>query len=296
MIEKDNIKELFSNSLENHTVPVRPEVWQGLQAKMAVAGVTSSTVVAAKGLSALTKWIIGSAAVTGTAVITTVAILNSQEEIKPSVKQNAPSTQQPVNSPKVSDSEILISKTQSETGTREMNSTQSPRIFGLPEVFDSVYEPVMTSVDNTAIGEPVSGEQQTIPVFTREEIIEHEKQTPVVIEIPSSAKEETQSEIITTDFQPARVEFFPNVFSPNGDNVNDYYELQFRNTEWIEVTIIDSQKNQPVFKTNDPLFKWDGTINGTDDAAPEGLYACIIQYRDYQGKTHKKTQLVTLER
>ena len=78
MIDKDNIQELFSRSLENHTTPVRPEVWNGLQAKMAAAGVSS--VVATKGISALAKWIIGSAAVTGVAVVTTLVVMSSTNE------------------------------------------------------------------------------------------------------------------------------------------------------------------------------------------------------------------------
>lgn len=295
MIEKDNIKELFSRSLENHTVPVRPEVWQGLQAKMAAAGVTSSTVVATKGISAITKWIIGGAAVTGTAVITTVAILNSREEPKPAVKKDFPVAQQQVNEQMMAESEKQVPTVQQETVVEIANSVPAQRSFRLPEVFDNTDEPETSPSDDRKIGEDASEERQT-QVLTREEIIEKEKETPVVIEIPVSVKEETQPETKIVDAEPARVEFAPNVFSPNGDNINDFYSVQFRNVEWVEITIIDSQKNQPVFKTNDPLFKWDGTMNGTGDQAPEGLYACIIQYRDFQGKLHKKTQIVTLQR
>ena len=80
MIEKDNIQELFSKAFENQTSAVRPELWAGVQAKMAAAGVASTATVATKGLSALTKWIIGSAAVGTVGVVTTVIALNSGEE------------------------------------------------------------------------------------------------------------------------------------------------------------------------------------------------------------------------
>ena len=44
MIEKDNIQELFSKAFENQTYAVRPELWAGVQAKMAAAGVASLVV------------------------------------------------------------------------------------------------------------------------------------------------------------------------------------------------------------------------------------------------------------
>ena len=49
MIEKDNIQELFSKAFENQTAPVKPELWSGVQTKMAAAGVGGTT-AAVKGV------------------------------------------------------------------------------------------------------------------------------------------------------------------------------------------------------------------------------------------------------
>ena len=117
MIEKDNIQELFSKTLENHTAPVRPELWNGLQAKMAAAGVSS--VAATKGVSLLAKWIIGSAAVATTAVVTTVAILNSKEE----PQQPKTPEQQQVSTPAVTDPSVVES---TPLASVDNNATENP--------------------------------------------------------------------------------------------------------------------------------------------------------------------------
>jgi uncharacterized protein (UPF0333 family) len=76
VIEKDNIQELFSKAFENQSAPVRPELWAGVQSKMAAAGVAGAT-SAAKGISVVAKWILGSAAIGVAGVITTLAVLNT---------------------------------------------------------------------------------------------------------------------------------------------------------------------------------------------------------------------------
>lgn len=289
MIEKDNIQELFSRSLENHTAPVRPEVWDGLQAKMAAAGVSSGA-AAVKGISALTKWLIGSAAVTGTAVVTTLVVMNSGEEQQVPVKQPPVAVQAtvPTQSPSQDISDTQTEETPAEGGGQQpvaRHTEQQPFVL----------QPITPSdVVSTGI----------VPVITqltpeeRQVVIEREKQLPVVVPI---TEEEPEEPILTEPVQsveaPASVEFFPNVFSPNGDGVNDQFYLTFRNVVWVSVTIIDAQNNnRVVFSTENPDFKWDGTVLQTGEPAPEGMYGCILQYRDKKGETHKKTQLITLTR
>ncbi|MGM0479355.1 MAG: gliding motility-associated C-terminal domain-containing protein [Bacteroidota bacterium] len=86
----------------------------------------------------------------------------------------------------------------------------------------------------------------------------------------------------------------PNVFTPNGDEVNDNYHLNFKHLENLEFVILNRWGNV-VFegKNND---SWDGT-NRKGNELSEGVYflkASYIDPRDQQTKT--KTGFVHLIR
>jgi gliding motility-associated-like protein len=72
---------------------------------------------------------------------------------------------------------------------------------------------------------------------------------------------------------------FSNVFSPNNDNVNDYFcssnELIISPDNY-ELKIYDRWGNL-VFKSNDQGMCWDGTINGI--ACELGVYTYILEYK-----------------
>lgn len=70
----------------------------------------------------------------------------------------------------------------------------------------------------------------------------------------------------------------PNIFTPNGDNANDYYQaIKVRQINTIDLTIYDRWGN-PIYQTNDPYFKWDGTSSLSKKQASEGtfFYACVV--------------------
>lgn len=65
----------------------------------------------------------------------------------------------------------------------------------------------------------------------------------------------------------------PNAFSPNGDGINDYFNVQYRLIRTFEIKIFDRWGNQ-VYQSQDINFRWDGTVNGLP--APEGTYVFIV--------------------
>lgn len=72
----------------------------------------------------------------------------------------------------------------------------------------------------------------------------------------------------------------PNTFSPNGDNINDTWEIPFlENFPDCEVKIY-TRWGQPVFETIGYSYKkaWDGKYNGT--MLDEGVYFFVINLRD----------------
>ena len=293
MIENDNIKELFSKSLENHTSPVRPEVWNGLQAKMAAAGVSS--VAATKGLSVLTKWIIGSAAVTGTAVITTIAVMysGSEKPVEKAPVQQA-GTRTEITGETVSESPV--------TATNELNVAEngtnpaSLNDITTPLAFPQIGEPGRSIVGDPGISDYLPGNSVVKPAGNPSQTPESPVEPGKVIEIPVEREPETPITHVSQDPEfKAPVVHMPNVFTPNGDQSNDLYDIDFENVPTASITFMD-QNNKTVYSTTDKGFRWNGTFEGSGDPVPDGTYACIVVYQDMNGKTHKKITLIDIRR
>lgn len=53
----------------------------------------------------------------------------------------------------------------------------------------------------------------------------------------------------------------PNVFTPNGDGVNDQWYVTIRGVQGVEIQVYD-RWGQKVFETNDANERWDGTFKG----------------------------------
>jgi gliding motility-associated-like protein len=90
----------------------------------------------------------------------------------------------------------------------------------------------------------------------------------------------------------------PNVFTPNGDNINDVWEFSLGKGNTLNVLNIFNRwglliKNAEL-KTNTYIL-WDGrTTSG--EACSDGVYFYTLQYTDANGDVHKKNGYVTLIR
>ncbi|HXP49795.1 MAG TPA: gliding motility-associated C-terminal domain-containing protein, partial [Bacteroidia bacterium] len=71
----------------------------------------------------------------------------------------------------------------------------------------------------------------------------------------------------------------PNVFTPNGDNQNDFFTpiLPFRYIKSIDINIFN-RWGQIMFHTNDPMINWDGKDQTTHGLCPDGVYyyICVV--------------------
>jgi gliding motility-associated-like protein len=89
----------------------------------------------------------------------------------------------------------------------------------------------------------------------------------------------------------------PNVFTPNGDNMNDY----FLPRQWLSkgVTyfkmIIYNRWGQEIYSTTKVDGRgWDGKFNGVDQ--PQGVFVYTIDVKFKDGTSEKKQGNVTLLR
>jgi len=86
----------------------------------------------------------------------------------------------------------------------------------------------------------------------------------------------------------------PNFFTANRDRVNDVFEIKMEDKLEFQIVILN-QQNQPVFKSSDAHFQWDGTmLNG--QPAPSGTYLYYFSAKDMNGKDVTESSLLTIQR
>ncbi len=82
-------------------------------------------------------------------------------------------------------------------------------------------------------------------------------------------------------FTPCGDIFLPTIFSPNTDNLNDFYCVLGSCIESMELTIYN-RWGEEVFRTNDQNRCWDGYFRGV--IAPQGVYAYKFVSTESNGK------------
>jgi gliding motility-associated-like protein len=71
--------------------------------------------------------------------------------------------------------------------------------------------------------------------------------------------------------------WIPNGFSPNKNNINDYFAIK-SNCQLIEFDFrVFNRWGEIIYLTNEPNFEWDGIFKG--DIVPNGVYYYLIKYR-----------------
>jgi gliding motility-associated-like protein len=90
----------------------------------------------------------------------------------------------------------------------------------------------------------------------------------------------------------------PNVFTPNGDGMNDEFRVAYRSLKEFHIWVYN-RWGKLVYESTDPAKGWDGTINGRP--AAEGAYFYVVRakgtdadkYADYIGlkATYNKKKL-----
>lgn len=78
----------------------------------------------------------------------------------------------------------------------------------------------------------------------------------------------------------------PNVFSPNGDGINDFFAFKHQSLKTCKVTIVD-RTGKVVYKRKiEDIYTWDGWDGHMHDSnreAPEGQYYFVVEAMGYDG-------------
>lgn len=129
---------------------------------------------------------------------------------------------------------------------------------------------------NWNLGNGVSSQQDPSSTYT----------TPgtytVVLVASNGSCVDSVSTIIIVDVETTIT--IPNVFSPNGDGVNDGFFINSTGLESLSCDIFN-RWGQLVYRLDSPNQKWDGTLNN-GSAASDGTYFYILNAKGYNGKTY----------
>jgi len=72
--------------------------------------------------------------------------------------------------------------------------------------------------------------------------------------------------------------FVPNAFTPNGDGVNDYWQIPFLDPGLGAEVSVFNRWGQLVYHSSAAKVSWDGRLNGKPQAA--GVYVYVITFKD----------------
>lgn len=119
-----------------------------------------------------------------------------------------------------------------------------------------------------------------------------ETTTYTVIGINKFGCRDTDDVKVTVLYVPK--DMLPSAFSPNGDGLNDVFEIKNLGEERILQFAVFNRYGQQVFSTTDPDKGWDGTFN--DKACPADVYNYIIKLSSPNGFVRTIKGDVTLVR
>jgi gliding motility-associated-like protein len=87
--------------------------------------------------------------------------------------------------------------------------------------------------------------------------------------------------------------FYPTAFTPNGDNLNDLFNVFGQYIVTFEMNIFN-RWGELVFNSTALDLGWDGTFRS--NPMPEGTYTFVAEITDRAGRSYKKSGSVLLLR
>jgi gliding motility-associated-like protein len=95
------------------------------------------------------------------------------------------------------------------------------------------------------------------------------------------------------EIRPEFTFYIPNAFTPDGDNLNDYFSPKGSEISDFKMMIFD-RWGEMIYQTEDIEKGWDGRANNGSKIAENGVYVYRIFVRDPEDRSHKYTGHVTL--
>jgi|GEM_PF-1161140 len=87
--------------------------------------------------------------------------------------------------------------------------------------------------------------------------------------------------------------YIPTAFSPNNDNINDYFYVESQNIASLKITIFN-RWGHFFYSSEDVNFRWDGTFHG--EPVPLGVYGYLLTAIGRNGSEHKINGTISIVR
>lgn len=107
----------------------------------------------------------------------------------------------------------------------------------------------------------------------------------------TGCESETEKTVIVTPYYTL---YIPNAFTPNGDGINDVFEIKGNAVDEYDLKIYN-RWGELIFQSNTISKMWKGDSKGSAEA-PEGAYVYIMEVKDFKGVSYKYSGNVTLLR
>lgn len=91
--------------------------------------------------------------------------------------------------------------------------------------------------------------------------------------------------VIVSNVQSSVMNYdIPNVFTPNGDEINDVFKLvDYQNVANATIVILNRWSNK-VFENDKVDFQWNGSKYNDGTPCDDGVYFYKITFEDFSGK------------
>lgn len=287
---KDNIKDLFSDKLAGYEGNVRPELWANISSQLGVA----TNVAASTGLSIVAKSIIGFTIAASVVIIGVVVFQNSEIEDKSTTNENQKNeiqTTENITDSSVSENSVVTEKEDKFVENVHIKENKVINVEQKDQII--INDPVETNITETKVTES--------PKVLENKVNEDKMADKINVDPIETIKKplETQKaipneEIITDNSSENVLKELPNIFTPNGDRINDYLSISSEGLTDFSIVVID-QNNTIVYRSNDPNFSWDG-IGFSGELVPSGMYIYYITARDSNNKLITRHSLLEIKR
>jgi len=159
----------------------------------------------------------------------------------------------------------------------------------------NVFENVSSNIAEINIPAHNSIEQNiTQPLIVSEN--KEEVNKPIILQndqIVTVIKENNVPESVLSSDDIDYIGVLPNVFTPNGDRINDVLSIETKDLSDFSIVVID-KNSKIVYQSTDANFVWDGTtLNG--ELVAKGSYIYYITARNSKGELISKHSMLNIE-